>query len=134
MRKLAVFSAAFAAATAAYVYGLGQAPAYWIAGACLALSALLRGLGLRRIGVVCLGVCAGLIWCMGYHQIWLGPVNRVCETQQVRTVRLLDQPESAEYGMWTDVKSSWRVAGMRRPYFWRRLYRNFRPEIRSRQL
>lgn len=104
MRKLAVFSAAFAAATAAYVYGLGQAPAYWIAGACLALSALLRGLGLRRIGVVCLGVCAGLIWCMGYHQIWLGPVNRVCETQQVRTVRLLDQPESAEYGMWTDVE------------------------------
>ena len=104
MRRLAVFSLAFAAAAAVYVYGLAQASAYWIAGACLVLSALLRGLGLRRVGMICLGVCAGLICCMCYRQIWLGPVDRICDTQQVWTVRLLDEPELAGYGVWSDVE------------------------------
>lgn len=98
MRKLAIFSAAFTAAAALFVYVFRDVRALWIAGACLALSPLALHLGLRRFCAVFLGLAAGFLWCVGYQLVILEPVQRMYHTEQILTVTLSEDPVSTTYG------------------------------------
>ncbi len=104
MRKLAIFSAAFAAAAAVFVYWIRDVRALWVAGACLLLSPLCLSLGLRRVCAVLLGFSAGLIWCFGYQQIHLSPADRLCGTEQNLTVTLQEDPAETGLGFRAVVK------------------------------
>ena len=73
MRRLAIFSGAFAAAAALFVYALSDVRALWLAGAMLVLSVLCRALGWRRGSVAALGLAVGLLYCAGYQQLLLKP-------------------------------------------------------------
>lgn len=103
MRKLAVFSAAFAVAAAVYVYLFREVRALWVAGAFLVLSPLCLKLGLRRFCAIFLGFSAGLIWCFGYQQIHLRPAERLCGMEQILTVTLQEDPVETSYGFRTAV-------------------------------
>lgn len=98
MRKLAIFSAAFACAAAVYVYLFRDARALWLAGVCLALSALGRWRGFRRISVAGLGVAVGILWCFCWQTVVLGPVDVCCGTEQPVTMKLTEQPIESRYG------------------------------------
>ena len=98
MRKLAVFTVAFAAAAAVYVYWMQDVRALWLAGACLILSLLGRWLRMRRISLAALGLAAGLLWPMVYGQLWLGRAAELAGTEQTVTVTLLEQPRETQYG------------------------------------
>ncbi len=98
MRKLAIFSAAFAAAAACYVYWFRDVRVLWIAGACLLLSPLVLHFGARRLCAIFLGISAGLIWCFGYQQIQLRPAERLCGTEQDLMVILQEDPKETDYG------------------------------------
>ena len=98
MRKLAVFSAAFALAAAVYVYLFREVRALWVAGAFLVLSPLCLKLGLRRLCTILLGFSAGLIWCFGYQQIHLRPADRLCGTEQSLSVVLQEDPVETSLG------------------------------------
>lgn len=104
MRKLAIFSAAFAAAAAVYVYWFRDVRALWIAGAFLLLSPLCLSLGLRRVCALLLGFSAGLIWCFGYQQIHLRPADRICGTEQFLTVTLQEDPVETSLGFRATVR------------------------------
>ena len=97
MRKLAVFSAAFALAAAVYVYLFRDARALWLAGACLVLSALGRWRGLRRLSVGCLGVAVGILWCFAYQNA-VRAVDAYHGAELTVTIRLDDVPVETRYG------------------------------------
>lgn len=98
MRKLAFFSAAFALAAAAYVYGLTDA--WWtvLTAVSIAVSAAARFLHLRRISIVCLGLAAALLWCSGYEQLFLRSAFALDETEQTAAFRVAEQPYATSYG------------------------------------
>ena len=98
MRKLAIFSAAFTAAAAFFVYVLRDVRALWIAGVCLVLCPVMLKLGLRRMCAVFLGLTVGLLWCFGYHQMFLAPAERLYDTEQTLTVTLTEAPASTIHG------------------------------------
>jgi len=98
MRKLAIFSAAFTAAAAFFVYVLRDVRALWIAGVCLVLCPVMLKLGLRRLCAVFLGLTVGLLWCFGYHQLFLAPAERLYDTEQTLTVTLTEAPASTIHG------------------------------------
>ena len=98
MRKLAIFSAAFALAAAVYVYLFRDVRALWLAGACLALSALGRWRSWRRVSVAGLGVAVGLLWCFVWQAIQLSPAEGVYGTELPVTVKLTDTPIESRYG------------------------------------
>ena len=98
MRKLALFSAGFAAAAAIFVYLLRDVRALWIAGAVLVLSPLALRFGLRRLCAVFLGLSAGLLWCAAYQQIVLAPAEVLYDTEQTVTVVLTEDPVTTAYG------------------------------------
>ena len=98
MRKLALFSAGFAAAAAIFVYLVRDVRALWIAGACLALSPLAFRFGFKRCCAVFLGLSAGLLWCVGYQQLALAPAEKLYGTEQTVTVTLTEDPVSTTYG------------------------------------
>jgi len=104
MRKLAIFTAAFALAAAGYVYGLPHTLALWIAGVCLVLSALVLKPGFRRFGIVCLGMTAGLLMAFAYDQIYLMPLRSLYDTCQTMTVELTEPPLSSLYGAYSTVR------------------------------
>ena len=98
MRKLAIFSAAFALAAAVYVYLFRDVRALWMAGACLALSALGRWCSWKRISVAGLGVAVGILWCFVWQEIQLSPAEGVYGTELPVTVKLTDVPIESRYG------------------------------------
>lgn len=98
MRRLAIFSAAFALAAAVYVYLFRDVRALWLAGACLALSVLGRWRGWRRLSVAGLGVAMGIVWCFGYQTVWLGAAEQAYGTEQAVAVTLQDVPVQTRYG------------------------------------
>lgn len=107
MRKLAIFSTAFAISTAVYVYLFQDVRALWIAGACLLLSVCGRMLHLRRESVAALGAAIGFLWCWGYQQIWLGPVKGMVGTEQMVKVQAASMPRETRTGMAVDVSLEW---------------------------
>ena len=98
MRKLAVFSAAFAVAAAVYVYLFRDVRALWLVGVCLALSALGRWQGFRRISVAGLGVAVGILWCFGWQSVVLAPAEAAYGTEQKISLTLTDEPVESRYG------------------------------------
>ena len=98
MRRLAIFSAAFAFAAAVYVYLFRDVRALWLAGACLALSVLGRWRGWRRLSVAGLGVAMGIVWCFGYQTVRLGAAEQAYGTEQAVAVTLQDVPVQTRYG------------------------------------
>jgi len=104
MRKLAIFTAAFACAAAVYVYLLQDVRVLWIAGACLLLSVGGRVLKLRRVSVAALGIVVGFLWCWGYQQVWLGSAKSLVGTKQTLEVRVESAPRSTKTGMAVQVQ------------------------------
>ncbi|MBP3633603.1 MAG: DNA internalization-related competence protein ComEC/Rec2 [Oscillospiraceae bacterium] len=98
MRKLAIFAAGFALAAACYVYLHLDARAFWIAGACVALSLLCRVFTVRRVSIACLGLAVGLLWCCLYQQLWLQDAFAMNETEQTVQVRVSQYPRQTTRG------------------------------------
>lgn len=98
MRKLAIFSAAFALATAFYVYLFQDARALMLAGACLVFSVLGRYLHLRRLSIAALGAAVGILWCFAYSQINLRPLDALVGEDRTVTVQVTELPRQTKYG------------------------------------
>ena len=98
MRKLAIFSAAFAIATAVFVYWLQDVRALWLAGAGLLLSLLGRILGMRRLSIAALGVTFGVLWCFVYHSVNIRPLEKLVGPDRTVTVQVTELPRQTTYG------------------------------------
>lgn len=97
MRKLVIFSGAFALAAAVYVYLVRDARALWLAGAFLALSLLGRWRNWRRLAVAGLGFAVGILWCFAYQSVRYG-LEAYYGTEETVTLRLDDRPVQTQYG------------------------------------
>ena len=98
MRKLAIFSAAFALAAGLYVYLFSGTSALCIAAAGLAVSVLARIFSCRRLSILALGLAVGLTWCGCYEQIWLQDVLAMDGSVQPVSVAVMDMPYETAYG------------------------------------
>lgn len=98
MRKLSIFSAAFALAAAVYVYGLADEHALWLVPGALVLSVLCRVLSLRRVCVFFLGAAIALIWCVGYEQVFLKNIVLLDNTQAEVSVQITQIPSRTDTG------------------------------------
>lgn len=102
MRKLAIFSASFALATAAYVWLLPPAPALvtagflLLAGVCLLF---LRSSGAKRARLAAFGMAFGLLWSRGYEKIKLEPLRAHCGENVTITAEICDYPQTTTYGI-----------------------------------
>lgn len=97
MRKLAIFTAAFAIAAAGYVYLFSDAQVLWVTGACLALSVAGRYFYLRRISLFCLGVAVSLVWCSCYELTVMRKVNQLDQTEQEVTLQVMELPYQVQW-------------------------------------
>lgn len=101
MRRLGIFTAAFALAAVGFIFFRSTAAALITAGAAGVLAAAcfaMHDRRLRAVRILLLGLCAGLLWCAGYRAVFLGSAARYDgETMQVR-VTALDAPSETAYG------------------------------------
>ncbi len=107
IRRAAWFAAAFALAAALYVYLWQDRCVLWVlAGAAvLALGVFfLRLRCSRAVCVVCLGLCAGVLWCFFYGWLFLPDLERLAETEQPVTLTVTDVPWETDYGMSVEVR------------------------------
>lgn len=98
MRKLAIFSGAFALAATISVYILHDTRILWGSGICLALSLLMRALGLRRCAIAALGLTVGVLYCFAYSKILFRGLAQADQTEQMVSVRLSEEPIAGTYG------------------------------------
>ena len=103
MRKLAIFAGVFAGATAFYVYLWQDIRVLYIAGGCLLLSAVFQWMKRPAWCIVFLALAAGLIWCRGYDQIWLAPLQKLDGTEQVLTMEVRESVMDERYG-WVQIR------------------------------
>lgn len=106
MRKLAIFSCAFAAATAAYVWMLSPKAALICAAVCAVLFAVLfvwRSDMSTRLKIASAGLAIGLIWGWGYEQLKLAPLRAYCGESSIVTAEVSGYPEKTEYGCRVEV-------------------------------
>lgn len=102
MRRLAIFSFAFALAAAGYVW-LRPAGSGLPAGLLL----LFVGLGLyllriervRRLRIALLGLAFGLLWTWGYERWKLEPLWALCGTTREIQVEVCEMPQKTAYGV-----------------------------------
>ena len=101
MRRLVIFTAAFALAAAGFLFFRNTGAALIAAGAAGVLCAacfFLRDRRLLAARMFLLGLCAGLLWCAGYRAVFLGSAARYDgETMHVQ-VTALDAPSQTAYG------------------------------------
>lgn len=99
MRKLAIFSCAFALAAAAYVWLLSPTAALTVAviGAVLAVLTP-KGDTALRVRLAAVGIAVGFLWSWGYEQLCIVPLREVCGDDVPVTVRVSDFPRSTKYG------------------------------------
>ncbi len=101
MRRLAIFSFAFAAAALLYVLFLPRTVC-----TVLLCAAALTGLILlfirkdatQRVRLAAFGLAFGMLWCAVYEQRELTPMQELEQTVAEIRVRLTDAPEQTEYG------------------------------------
>ena len=98
MRKLAIFSLAFALAAAAYVYELAETWALWLAAGALLLSLLCRLGYLRAASIFCLGAAVSLLWCSGYRQLFLTDAFALDGAEQMIAVEISEVPYETDRG------------------------------------
>ena len=99
MRKLAIFSAAFALAAALYVYLLSDVRVLWFAGAGILLSVLARIFKLQRASIACIGLSIGLLWCSCYSLLFLKDILPLDKETCTVTVRVSELPYETDYGV-----------------------------------
>lgn len=104
MRKLALFAMGFALSTVILVYFWTDIRILWVAGFALVLSPVCMKLGLGRCCAVLLGLSAGVLWCFGYKEVWLSPVERVCNTELVLQMEIAELPQATDYGTKAEVE------------------------------
>ena len=106
MRKLMWFSIGFAAACAVSMYLL-PAPSMLILGVALlaagiGLLFIRKGIRIRILTVVCLGLAAGLLWCGAYDMLRLTPVRgKDGQTHEI-TLKATDYSFDTDYGICVD--------------------------------
>ncbi len=101
MRKLAIFSCAFAAAVALYVWPLSPLAALLCGAAITAavlVLCLLRVPQQKRIRIAACGLLAGLVWSWGYQQRSILPRKALCGNGQTVTAQITDAPQRTSYG------------------------------------
>ena len=101
MRKLVIFSGAFAVAAALYVWALPQMLALAFGIALLAtglLLLLLRKEAVKRIRIAALGLAAGMLWSCGYETFQIEPLRALCGENAAVTAEVSGYPERTEYG------------------------------------
>lgn len=106
MRKLAIFSGAFAAAAGLYVWLWQDSRALWLAVLCLLPAAaypFLHRMKQRRAALALLGFAVGVLWCFFYQHTVLGPANRAAGTEQTVTMQVMETPWRSDYGYLTEV-------------------------------
>ena len=103
MRKLCLFGAGFALAAAGCVYLRWNGPMLAMAAAALAASFLFRWRGPRRVSVLLLGLCAGILWCFLYEALLLAPAQKIENTHAQRTAVVTGQPRATDYGASVEV-------------------------------
>ena len=105
MRKLLIFSAAFAAA-ALYMCYSGSA-AVWIALVCALACAAVFSLGKKAgkpYAVALLGLSIGLLWSLGYQAVFYEPLEQLPEGKVKIEAELLRTPEPTQYGWGAEIR------------------------------
>lgn len=101
MRKLAIFSCAFAVAAAAYVWLLPPKIALLcvaVLGIVTALLFLKRSPMIIRARIACIAISIGLLWSWGYEQLKIAPMRVLCGEDVTVTATLSGYPEETNYG------------------------------------
>ncbi|MBQ9968040.1 MAG: DNA internalization-related competence protein ComEC/Rec2 [Oscillospiraceae bacterium] len=98
MRKLAIFTAAFAIMAALYVYDAIDGWAVWLAVGMLVLSVSARGMRFRRASIFFLGAAMSLLWCLCYEQVFLRDIVLLDGTEQTVCVQVLEHPQETDRG------------------------------------
>ena len=101
MRKLGIFSLAFAVAAAAYVYLFSPTVGLSLAAFSLLVAVLfvfIHSDYAKRIRIFAFGLSLGLFWSWAYGQLHIKPVAAVEGENQKLTVRVWDFPEETDYG------------------------------------
>ena len=101
MRRLMLFSIAFSAAVAAYLWLLPMQAALFAALGCAVLLAALlpvRRDAAKRIRILALGAALGLLWSWGYEQWKLVPMRKLCGENKTVTGQVCLLPEKTDYG------------------------------------
>lgn len=102
MRKLLIFSAAFAAAALLICYG--GVGGLWLALGCGVVSAVLFAMRRLRVCAVALfGLCAGLLWCNLYNAVLLQPLRELPQKTVTVEAVLERMPERTLYGYGAEV-------------------------------
>lgn len=107
MRRLMLFSVAFAAAVAAYLWLLPVRAALFVALGCgLVLLALLpvRRDSAKRVRILALGAAVGLLWSWGYERLRLVPLRALCGEDRTVTATVCQLPEPTDYGCRVEVR------------------------------
>ncbi len=101
MRKLAIFSCSFAAATALFVWLLPRKYTLYVIIALL-LAAFVQhfcSLSVAKRGKLCaLGLAVGLLWSWSYERVRLEPLRACCGEERRITAHISDAAQKTDYG------------------------------------
>lgn len=114
MRRLLIFSAAFAVAAAGFVYFMPGTAIWGVIAAAGVLAAITYALSdrrLRAVRICLLGICMGLLWCIAYRAAFLGSAAEYDGQTLPVSVRALEAPTASTYG--SSVSAELRLDGRR---------------------
>ncbi len=99
MRKLAIFSCAFTAAAAAYVWLLTPMMAL----VCAVFTAIIalfftKGDMAIRLRIVSVAMAIGFLWCWGYERLQIAPLCELCGEDVLVSATVSGYPEKTTYG------------------------------------
>lgn len=101
MRKLMLFSIAFAFAVGAYLWLLPSGAATVCAAVLAALFLLLlffRSDAAKRVRILALGAAVGLLWTWGYERLRLVPLRALCGENTTLCGEVCEPPQKTRYG------------------------------------
>lgn len=101
MRKLMIFSLAFAAASAAYIWLLSSVSFLIAAALCIVGAGILffrKSDNAKRIRIAAMGAAIGLLWSWGYEQLKIVPLRELCGNRTVISATVTQTPVLTQYG------------------------------------
>lgn len=101
MRRLMLFSLAFASAVAAYLWLLptsGILPCAIVCGGLFFLLQIIRRDAVKRIRILALGAALGLMWTWCYERTRLEPLRALCGDEVTLSGEVCELPERTDYG------------------------------------
>lgn len=107
MRRLMLFTIAFTAAVAAYLWLLPTQAALYAAFGCAVVLLLLlpiRTDAAKRVRILAFGAAFGLLWSWGCEQRKLVPLRALCGENRTVTGEVCLQPERTDYGCRVEVR------------------------------